>query len=111
MKTYASNGGTSCGQHSGTPVCRAINWLENYVTENPHTETAIEARNIIRELQAMRQRPALDELLALIGQIAKSELGLDVISRAKLWMGQLENTIGEEIKPNAVGTDRPAMHR
>ncbi|PWT85949.1 MAG: hypothetical protein C5B58_02245 [Acidobacteria bacterium] len=56
-------------------VCRAIHWLQNYVKENPYTEAAKEARKIIYGLEALRQRPALDQLLALIGQIAKSDLG------------------------------------
>jgi len=103
MKTSASNRNSAYGQQSGTAVCRAIHWLENYISENPYTETATEARNIIRELQAMRQRPALDELMALIGQIAKSDLGLEEISRAKIRMRQSEKTTGEEIKPNANG--------
>jgi hypothetical protein len=110
MKMYASNGNSAFGQQSGTAVCRVIRWLQNYVTENPYTEAAIEARSLIRELQAMRQRPALDELVALIGQIAKSELGLDEISRAKLRMDQLENKTGEGIKPNPIGIHRPALH-
>ena len=84
-------------------VCRAIDWIQNYIDENPYTDAATEARSIIYGLQAVRQRPALDELLALIGQIAKSELGLEEISRAKIRMGQLEKTTGEEIKPNANG--------
>ncbi len=49
---------------------------------------AIEKRNIIDGLETVRERPALDELLALIGQIAKSDLGLEEIDRVKIRMSQ-----------------------
>ena len=90
-----------------TAVSRAIDWIQNYIDENPYTDAAKEARSIIFGLQAVRQRPGLDELLALVGQIAKSDLGLEEISRAKIRMSQSERTTGEEIKSNAIGTDWP----
>jgi hypothetical protein len=92
MKTHTANGNGGCGAQSRTAVYRAIDWLENYISKNPHTDAAIEARNIIRELEVVRMRPAVDELLALIGQIAKSDQGLKEINRAKSRMGQLAQT-------------------
>jgi hypothetical protein len=97
MKTHAATGNGACGLQSRTAVCRVIQWLENYVSENPSTEPAIEARNLIRDLEAVRMRPAVDELLALIGQIAKSDQGLQEIHRAKIRMGDPAQTTGEEI--------------
>ena len=76
-----------CGAQSRTAVYRAIDWLENYISKNPSTDAAIEARNIIRELESVRLRPGVDELLALLGQIAKSA-GLQERQRAKIQMGQ-----------------------
>jgi hypothetical protein len=77
MKTHAANGNGACGPQSRTAICRAINWLENYIGKNPCTDAAIEARKIIRELETVRTRPAIDELidelLGLIGQTAKSD--------------------------------------
>jgi hypothetical protein len=87
MKTHISNGIGAGGAESRTAIYRAIAWLENYIRENPRTDAAIEARNIIRELQGLRPRPGVDELLALLGQIAKSA-GLEEIQKAKLRMGQ-----------------------
>jgi len=52
----------------------------------PSTDAAIEARNIIRELESVRLRPGVDELLALLGQIAKSA-GLQERQKAKIRMG------------------------
>jgi hypothetical protein len=72
MKTHAANGNGTCGPQSRTALCTAIHWLENYVSENPYNDAAIEAQNIIRELEAVRMRPAVDELLALIVQIPKA---------------------------------------
>ena len=88
MKTHATNGNSACRPQSHTAVCRTIHWLQNYISKNPHTDAANEARNIIRELEVVRMRPAVDELLALIGQIAKSDQGLKEINRAKSRMGQ-----------------------
>jgi hypothetical protein len=73
-------------------VRRAIHRLENYIDKNPHTDAANEARNIIRELEAVRMRLAVDELLALIGQIAKSDQGFKEINRAKSRIGQPAQT-------------------
>ena len=88
MKTHTANGNGGCGAQSRTAVYRAVDWLENYIGKNPHTDAANEAHNIIRELEVVRMRPAVDELLALIGQIAKSDQGLKEIDRAKSRMGQ-----------------------
>jgi len=72
MKTHTANGKSGCGAQSRTAVYRAIDWLESYIGKNPHTDDANEARNIIRELEVVRMRPSVDELIALIGQIAKA---------------------------------------
>ena len=76
MKTHAANGNGACGPQSRTAVCRVINWVENYIGKNPYTDAAVEARKIIRELETVRTRPGIDELLGLIGQIVKSDQGL-----------------------------------
>ena len=87
MKRHTPNGNGRCGAQSRTAVYRAVDWLENYISKNPSTDAAIEARNIIRELESVRLRPGVDELLALLGQIAKSA-GLQERQRAKIQMGQ-----------------------
>jgi hypothetical protein len=87
MKTHISNGIAAGGAESRIAIYRAIAWLENYIRENPRTDAAIEARSIIRELQGLRLRPGVAELLALPAQIAKSA-GLEEIQKAKLRMGQ-----------------------
>jgi hypothetical protein len=69
-------------------VSSAIHWFENYVNDNPYTNAATEARTIMLGLKAVRDRPALDELLALIGEITKSDLGLQEIERAKIRMSE-----------------------
>src|SRR5215475_6573278 len=81
MKTHTANGKGGCGAQSRTAVYRAIDWLENYISTNPDTDAAIEARNIVRDLEGLRLRAGVDELLALLGQIAKSG-GLQEIERA-----------------------------
>jgi hypothetical protein len=73
---------------SQTVVSQAIHWIQDYVDKNPHTQAAREARSIICGLKALHQRPSLDELLGLIGQIAKSDQGLQEINRAKIRMSQ-----------------------
>jgi hypothetical protein len=55
-----------------TAIFRAIHWLQNYINKIPYADAAKEARSSICGLEAMRKRPALDELLALTGQIAKA---------------------------------------
>jgi hypothetical protein len=87
MKTHTANGNDECKVQSRTTVYRVIDWLENYISKNPHTDAAIEARNIIRDLKGLRLRAGVDELLALLGQIAKSA-GLQERQRAKIQMGQ-----------------------
>ena len=97
MKTHTANGKGGCGAQSRTAVYRAIDWLENYISKNPYTDAANEARNIIRELEVVRMRPSVDELIALIGQIAQSDQGLKEINRAKSRIGQPPQTTREEI--------------
>jgi hypothetical protein len=97
MRTHAARENGACASQSRTAVYRAIDWLENYISKNPHTDAANEARNIIRELDVVRMRPAVDELIALIGQIAKSDQGLKEIDRAKSRIGQPAQTTREEI--------------
>jgi hypothetical protein len=73
---------------SRTAVGRAIDWLQRYVDEDPYTDAAKEGQTIINGLEAVRKGPALDELLALIGQIAKTDQGLQEIKRAKIQISQ-----------------------
>src|SRR6266480_2757848 len=106
MKTHAANGNGACGPQSRTAICRAINWLENYIGKSPCTDAAIEARKIIRELETVRTRPAIDELidelLGLIGQTAKNDQGPREINRAKIGMGRAApNNRRRNMKPNA----------
>jgi len=91
VKTHTANGKGGCGAQSRTAVHRAIDWLENYISKNPYTDAAIEARNIVRDLEGLRLRAGVDELLALLGQIAKSG-GLQEIERAKIRMIQPAQT-------------------
>ena len=76
MKTHTANGKGGCGAQSPIAVCRAIDWLENYISKNPYTDAAIEAQNIVRELERVRLRPGVDELLALLGQVVKTDWGM-----------------------------------
>jgi len=76
MKTHTANGNGGCGAQSRTAVYRAIDWLQNYVGKNLYTDAAIEARNIIRELEGLRLRAGVDELLALLGQVVKTDWGM-----------------------------------
>ena len=85
-------------------VSRAIHWIQNHVDKNPHGQAAREARSIIYELKALRQRPALDELLGLIGQIAKSDQGLQEINRAKIRMSQ--QTTGKQTENGPTSLNR-----
>jgi hypothetical protein len=87
MKTQTADGNGTCGAQSRTAIYRVIDWLENYISKNPHTDAAIEARNIIRDLEGLRLRAGVDELLTLLGQIARSA-GLQERQRAKFQMGQ-----------------------
>ena len=95
MKTHTANGDSPVELQSRTAVNRAIDWLKNYVRENPCSDAAIEAGNIIGELEGLRLRPGVDELLALLGQIAKNT-GLQEIRSAKIQMNQAGRT-NEEI--------------
>ena len=76
MKTHTANGNGGCGAQSRTAVYRAIDWLQNYVSKNLYTDAAIEARNIIRELEGLRLRADVDELLGLLGQVVKTDWGM-----------------------------------
>jgi len=76
MKTHPANRKSECGAQSRTAVCRAIDWLQKYIIKNPSTDAAIEARNIIRELEGLRLRAGVDELLALLGQVVKTDCGM-----------------------------------
>ena len=72
MKTPNANGNGIGGAAPRAAVHRAINWVENYVSKNPHAEATTEVHNIIRDLEGVSLRPNVDELLALLGQIAIS---------------------------------------
>ena len=95
MKTHTANGKGGCEAQSRTAVYRAIDWLENYISKNPNTDAAIEARNIVRDLEGLRLRAGVDELLALLGQIAKSG-GLQEIEREKIRTSQPAQTTDEQ---------------
>jgi hypothetical protein len=77
---------------SHAPIGRAIRWLQDYVDAHRYTQGAEEARIIINELRAVRTRPALDELLALVTEIAKTDQGLQEISTAKIRMSKTEGS-------------------
>ena len=76
MKTHTANGKGGCGAQSRTAVYRAIDWLQKYVGKNLYTDAAIEARNIVRDLEGLRLRAGVDELLALLGQVVKTDWGM-----------------------------------
>ena len=80
---------------SQTPIDKAIAWLRNYVDAHPYAGGAEEAQRIVNELRAVRNRPALDELLALVAQIAKTDQGLQEIHRAKMQIKQSKYGSGE----------------
>jgi hypothetical protein len=84
------------GSESHTPIDKAIAWLGDYAYAHPYTEGAEEARTIVNELRAVRNRPALDELLALLAQIAKTDQGLQEIHRAKMQIKQFKCGPGQE---------------
>lgn len=73
-----------------TAIGAAIDWLQKYIDEHSYGDTAEDARNILSGLRAVHARPALDELLALIGQIAKSDQGLEEINKAKARISQTD---------------------
>jgi len=76
MKTHTAKRKGEYGAQSRTAVYRAIDWLQNYISKNPSTDAAIEARNIIRELEGLRLRAGVDELLALLSQVVKTDWGM-----------------------------------
>jgi hypothetical protein len=106
MKAHVAIENGECQAHPCTAVSRAIHWLQNYINKNPYTDAAKEARSIIYGLEAVRKRPALDELLALIGQIAKSDLGLEEINRARIRMSQPGRTTDKPMQ-----NPTPAINR
>ena len=81
---------------SQTPIDKAIAWLRDYAHAHPYTSGASEARSIAIELRTVRNRPALDELLALLAQIAKTDQGLQEIHRAKTQIKQSKHGSGGE---------------
>ena len=86
VNTAAQHGQRESQSH--TAISKAIDWLQNYIDEHPYTGAADQARSILKGLQAVRARPALDDLLALIGEISKTDQGLQEISRAKARLRQ-----------------------
>ena len=88
MNGSSINKNAPCESESRTPIGRAIGWLQRYADAHPYTEDAEEARRIVNELLAVRNRPAFDELLGLIAQIAKTDQGLQEINRAKTQIEQ-----------------------
>lgn len=102
MNAHVATENGDCQRQSQTVVSRAIHWIQNHVDKNPHSQTAREACSIIYELKALRQRPALDELLGLIGQIAKTDQGLQEINRAKIRMRQRTTGKQTENRPTSV---------
>ena len=98
-----------CRAHPCTAVSKAIHWLQNYISKNPYTDVAKEARTIIDGLEAVRERPALDELLALIGQIAKSDLGLQEINRAKIRLGRPGRPTGKQMQSPTQSSSRAGV--
>lgn len=66
----------------------------------------MEARSIIKALKTVRWRPGLDELLALIAQIAKTDRGLQEINRAKTQMSQPVEKTAEKHKSKSAVTNR-----
>lgn len=92
--TTDNNGHRDSGSH--TPIDRAIAWLRDYAHAHPYGASAQEAQIIVNELRAVRNRPGLDELVALLGQIAKTDQGLEEIHRAKSQIKQSKHGSGDE---------------
>jgi len=106
MKPYLAIENSERQPEPPGPVCRAIDWLQNYINNSPYADATEEARSIVCELKAVRKRPAVDELLRLIGHIAQSEQGLEEIRRAKIQMNQPEKTTAEEVRATAIASGR-----
>jgi hypothetical protein len=96
MKASTTSNNGQRDSESQTPIDKAIAWLRDYVHAHPYSGAAEEARTIVNELRAVRNRPALDELLALLAQIAKTDQGLQEIHRAKMQIKQSKCGPGEE---------------
>ena len=96
MKANAITNNDQRGSESHTPIDKAIAWLGDYVHAHPYTAGAEEARSIVTELRAVRNRPGLDELVALLGQIAKTDQGLEEMHRAKTQIKQSKHGSGDE---------------
>jgi hypothetical protein len=88
MKANAITNNGYRDSESHSPIDKAIAWLRGYVDAHPYTDSAEEAQSIVNELRAVRRRPALDELLAVLAQIAKTDQGLQEIHRAKMQIKQ-----------------------
>jgi hypothetical protein len=88
MNASATTNNGRRDSESLTPIDKAIAWLRDYAHAHPYTTGTEEARTIVTELRAVRNRPALDELLALLAQIAKTDQGLQEIHRAKTQIKQ-----------------------
>jgi hypothetical protein len=96
VKANATTKDRQRDSESQTPILRAVAWLRDYAHAHPYTGGAEEAQSIVNELRAVRNRPALDELLALLAQIAKTDQGLQEIHRAKMQIKQSKCGPGEE---------------
>jgi hypothetical protein len=95
MKENATTNNSRRDLESHSPIDKAIAWLRVYVDAHPYTGGAEEAQSIVNELRAVRRHPALDELLALLAQIAKTDQGLQKIHRAKMQIKQCKYGLGE----------------
>jgi hypothetical protein len=110
LRNLKANTTTKNGEREGesqTAISRAIDWLQSYVDENPYSVAANEARTIINGLKTVRQRPGLDQVLALIGEIAKTDQGMHEINRAIIRMRQPgKKTDKENIKAKSTIKNR-----
>ena len=97
MTTHTGNVNGGCEAQSRAAVYRAIDWLENYVSSNPHSDAAMEVRNIIRELHGMRLRPTVEDVFVLLGQIATSAGLQQAPDRPK---GHMDKRMNEHAKNN-----------
>ena len=88
MKASTTDNNGHRHSESHTPIDKAITWLRYYAHAHPYSAGAEEARTIVNELRTIRNRPGLDELVALLGQIAKTDQGLQEIHKAKTQIKQ-----------------------
>ena len=92
----AKDGNTASAMKSVVVDPCSYDWESDTPLRNHSTRT------IIYELKALRQRPGLDELLGLIGQIAKTDQGLEEINSAKIRMSQQTTAKQTENRPTSV---------